>query len=61
MEEKMNKDDLAIALADYPGKELRRIVRAARHLRRFMDLTQGDKTAEEEAEETIKELEGENA
>lgn len=55
----MEKSDLAIELAEYSCKEARQIYRAAKHLRRVVKLTEKQLTAEEEADETIKELEEE--
>lgn len=54
-----DKFNLAQSLAEYSGRERRQIVRAAKHLRKFMDLTSVELTEEEELDETINELEKE--
>ena len=55
----MLKHELAIELSEYPYKEMRRILRAARHLQRFTALAAEEETEEEEREKIIQELEEE--
>ena len=54
------KFDLAQSLAEYDRKEMRQIISAAKHLRRFMTLTQEEMTLEDEIDEEIKEFEEED-
>ena len=54
------KVDLANELANYSRKDQREIMRAARCLQRYYDLTSVELTDEEEADEIIKELEKED-
>ena len=53
------KFELAKSLADYDRREMKQIISAAKHLRRFMTLTEEEMTLEEEIDEEIKELEEE--
>lgn len=59
MEISTPKNDVAQALAEYTHKEQRQILRAARHLQSFFNLTSVELTDEEEADKIIKELEEE--
>lgn len=51
------KFDLAKDLAEYSWRERRQVIRAAKHLRKFVDLTSEELSLNEETDETIKELE----
>lgn len=53
------KTELALALADYSRKEQRQILKAARHLQSYMDLTSDELSEEEAVDKEIKDLEEE--
>ena len=49
------KNDLAQKLSEYTRREQREILRAARYLRKYINLTEEELTAEEEADKLIEE------
>lgn len=54
------KNDLAQQLSEYTNKEQREILRAARYLRKYINLTMDELTDDEEADKLIEEFEKEN-
>lgn len=50
------KNDLAQKLSEYTRREQREILRAARYLRKYINLTEEELTDEEEADKLIEEF-----